>query len=303
MFHVIYRAVGSDDVSRLGYARSNDGYSFYENLKQLCYFTKGEVLPDYDLDKIEYSSGGGGYGGCEDPRLTEIDGKVYMIYTAFDGWGSIRIALTHISLHDFVENKWNWSKPVYISKPGEINKNWVLFPSKIGGMYAVIHSISPDIQIEYIENLDELDGTRFIDSTPPFGGRKNSWDNKMRGVGPSPIKTIYGWLLLYHAMDMKDPNRYKIGAMLLDLKNPSKVLYRSVQPILEPDEKYENEGYKSGVVYSCGAVVKNDDLFIYYGGADMVTCVATANLNTFLQKLMNGDKPKLVKRKKKNNLR
>ncbi len=257
MVHVIYRAVGSDDVSRLGYAKSNDGLNFYHDLKDLCYFAPGHDIPDYDLDKLEYSSGGGGMGGCEDPRITEIDGKVYMLYTAFDGWGSIRIALTHISLEDFLANKWNWSKPVYISKPGEINKNWVLFPEKVNGMYAIIHSVSPTIQVEYFDSLDMLDGTYFIESTPPFGGRKNAWDNKMRGVGPSPIKTKFGWLLLYHAMDMRDPNRYKIGAMILDLENPEKVLYRSAYPVLEPDAHYENEGFKRGVIYSCGAIVKN----------------------------------------------
>jgi predicted GH43/DUF377 family glycosyl hydrolase len=299
MVHVIYRAVGSDDVSRLGYAKSNDGLNFYENLKDLCYYSPGHDIPDYDLDKLVYSSGGGGSGGCEDPRITEIDGKVYMLYTAFDGWGSIRIALTHISLEDFLNNKWNWSKPVYISKPGEINKNWVLFPEKVNGMYAIIHSVSPTIQVEYFDSLDRLDGTYFIESSPPFGGRKNAWDNKMRGVGPSPIKTKYGWLLLYHAMDIRDPNRYKIGAMILDLFNPEKVLYRSAYPVLEPDEYYENEGFKRGVIYSCGAIVKNKDLYIYYGGADMVSCVATANLDTFIKKIISGNKAKLITKRKK----
>lgn len=297
--HVIYRAVGSDDVSRLGYARSNDGYNFYNSQKELCYYSKGQDIPNYDLDKIEYSSGGGGMGGCEDPRITEIEDKVYMLYTAFDGWGSIRIAMTYIDLEDFINSSWNWTKPVYISKPGEINKNWVLFPEKINGKYAIIHSISPEIQIEYLDSLDKLDGSYYIDSTPPFGGRKNNWDNKMRGVGPAPIKTESGWLLLYHAMDAKDPNRYKIGAMLLDLKDPQKILHRSVQPVLEPDERYENEGLKKGVIYTCGAVVKDNDLFVYYGGADMVSCVATAKLNVFLKKIITGNKTKLIQRKKK----
>jgi predicted GH43/DUF377 family glycosyl hydrolase len=309
MVHVIYRAVGSDDVSRLGYARSNDGLNFYHDLKDLCYFAPGHDIPDYDLDKLEYSSGGGGMGGCEDPRITEIDGKVYMLYTAFDGWGSIRIALTHISLEDFLANKWNWSKPVYISKPGEINKNWVLFPEKVNGMYAIIHSVSPKIQVEYLDSLDVLDGSYFIESNPDVvralssvtgdEKAKRKWDNKMRGVGPSPIKTKYGWLLLYHAMDFRDYNRYKIGAMILDLENPEKVLYRSSYPVLEPDAHYENEGYKRGVIYSCGAIVKNKDLYIYYGGADMVSCVATANLDTFIKKIISGNKAKLITKRKK----
>jgi predicted GH43/DUF377 family glycosyl hydrolase len=81
--------------------------------------------------------------------------------------------------------------------------------------------------------------------------------------------------------------------MILDAKDPTKILYNSSQPILEPDEWYENDGYKSGVVYSCGAVVKparaggEEELFVYYGGADKVSCVATANLDIFLKELMH----------------
>mgnify|MGYP001580150454 FL=1 len=75
--------------------------------------------------------------------------------------------------------------------------------------------------------------------------------------------------------------------MILDGKDPTKVLYDSGQPILEPEEWYENEGYKSGVVYSCGAVVKDGELFVYYGGADKVSCVATANLDKFLEELVH----------------
>ena len=73
--------------------------------------------------------------------------------------------------------------------------------------------------------------------------------------------------------------------MLLDIKEPTRVLARTKQPILEPLEVYENDGLKEGVVYPCGAVIIQDRLFVYYGGADMVTCVATANINAFLASL------------------
>jgi predicted GH43/DUF377 family glycosyl hydrolase len=93
-------------------------------------------------------------------------------------------------------------------------------------------------------------------------------------------------------------HRYKIWAMILDLKDPTKVLFRSIKPILEPDAFYENEGLKSGVIYSCGAVVKKDNLFLYYGGADMVSCVAVANFKLFLKELMSTGITKLTKKKK-----
>lgn len=111
----------------------------------------------------------------------------------------------------------------------------------------------------------------------------------MRGAGAPPMKTKYGWLVLYHAMDRRDPDRYKVGAMILDLNDPTKVLYRTSRPILEPVESYENQGFKSGVVYACGAVVKDGELLVYYGGADSVACVAKTNLNKFLEGIVSGE--------------
>ena len=98
---------------------------------------------------------------------------------------------------------------------------------------------------------------------------------------------------MYHKKEHYDSHRYKLWAMILDLKDPTKILFNSNQPILEPDEWYENEGYKSGVVYSCGAIVKDGQLFVYYGGADKVSCVATADLNKFLKELTLHKAPKL----------
>jgi predicted GH43/DUF377 family glycosyl hydrolase len=84
-------------------------------------------------------------------------------------------------------------------------------------------------------------------------------------------------------MDKRDPNKYKVGAMLLDHDDPTKILHRLRHPILEPAAIYENHGAKAGVVYVCGAVIKENTLFVYYGGADSVVCVATENLDEFLE--------------------
>lgn len=286
--HVIYRAIGDTDISVLGYARSDDGHSFDEKLKELAYYTKNRKPVNRDpAIKINYASGGGWGGGCEDPRLTLMDKKVYMIYTAFDGWGSLRLALTSISLDDFISRRWDWTEPVLISPPNQIHKNWVLFPEKINGKYAIIHAISPHVMIDYFDNLDELDGSNFIYSVHQGSKLWAERDKFIRGIGPSPIKTKEGWLILYHKTEKHDSHRYKLSAMLLDLKDPTKILYNSITPILEPDVWYENEGYKSGVIYSCGAVVKDGKLFVYYGGADTVSCVATADLDKFLEELKN----------------
>jgi len=296
--HIIYRAIGEDDASSLGYAYTYDGFNIegrpsYHIYKRLLNYTE-------NVPKIDYLSGGGGSGGCEDPRVVLIDGVVYMIYTAFDGWGSVRIALTSIKLEDLEKRNWNWKKSVMISPPGQINKNWVIFPEKINGKFAILHSFYPNILIDYFDSLDDFDGKKFIKSnnTRPIDYSRN-WDSWFRGVGPSPIKTKDGWLILYHAMDYKNPDRYRMGAILLDLKNPTKILYRSESPILEPEEDYENNGYKWGVVYSCGAVVKNGELFVYYGGADKFVCVASIKLNELLDYLKTNKKISLKKNNKR----
>ena len=112
-------------------------------------------------------------------------------------------------------------------------------------------------------------------------------------MGPTPIKTPDGWLALYHGVGDQDASRYKVGAMLLDISDPTRVLLRSRNPILEPNECYENEGFKYGVVYPCGATVIDNNLMVYYGGADTVICGAQSPLNEFMDELKNVETPRL----------
>src|SRR3990167_8792913 len=186
--------------------------------------------------------------------------------------------------------KWRWKEPIRISPPHQMHKNWVIFPEKIKGQYALLHSLTPKIAIHYCDNLE--DGTLCVDSYYHSNVGSTTWDNWVRGVGPPPIKTVDGWLVLYHAMDTHDPNKYKIGAMLLDLADPTKVRFRSAYPILEPCLRYEMEGGKAGVVYSCGAAVMDDDtLFVYYGAGDTVLCVAHVNLTDLLTGIKTSEAP------------
>lgn len=288
--HLIYRAIGSKGISVFGYCASKDGLSFIKRSPHPVYEPnpgfdipeQGKITTPQVYNPAMYTSGGG-WGGCEDPRTVKIGDRVYMTYVAFGGWNSIRIALTSISIDDFRKEKWNWRKPVFLSPPKETHKNWVLFPEKINGKFAVLHGIAPEILIDYIDDLDNV--TKYIKSKRPQGpqpGRAGFWDSKVRGVGPPPIKTDLGWLIFYHATDVKDPNKYKLGAMILDLHDPRKVLYRTSKPILSPEMNYENEG-KPGVVYASGAIIKDDHIYIYYGGGDRVVCVAVAPLDEFLE--------------------
>ena len=296
--HLVYRAIGDADVSVLGYATSNDGFTFKKQSARAIYSHSDHTAAARESAfSVEYISGGGWSGGCEDPRLVKIGDTVYMTYTAFDGWNSVRIALTSILLTDFIAQRWNWKKSVLISAPGEINNNWTLFPEKINGKYAMLHSISPHILIEYIDDLKRLDGTTFIKSIHRDNSSWELRDKGIRGIGPAPIRTKDGWLVMYHGTEEKDLNKYKIWAMLLDLDDPTKIVYKTKRPILEPEEMYETIGHR-GIVYSCGAVIKDGTLFVYYGGGDRVTCVATAHLNTFLNEISTSGTPRLTPEKK-----
>lgn len=298
--HLAYRAIGNDDISSIGYAASPDGLTIDERLEKPMYVPresfegKSETKKEFPIPS-PYVSGGGGWGGCEDPRLTKFDDRVYMTYVAFNGWDSVRIALTSISLNDFLNKNWKWDSPVPISPPGVIDKNGCMLPEKINGKYVIFHRIFPNILIDFVESLNFDGRTKWLKGEYKIKPRKTFWDSRKIGVGAPPIKTKYGWLLIYHGVGEKDPSRYKIGAMLLDLKNPTRVIARCKKPILEPDKWYENEGFKFGVIYPCGAIVIKDTLLVYYGGADMVVCVATAKLDDFVNQLLSTKEPTLGK--------
>ena len=297
--HLIYRAIGRDNMSVFGHAVSKDGINFLNRNKKPVYtpkqsfeFTKqNEQKPSL---RYPYMSGGGwgGWGGCEDPRLSAIDDRIFMTYTAFNGKDAPGVAITSIKKDDFLNRKWNWDKAHLISEPGKIQKNWSVFPEKINNKYAIIHSISPDILIDY---FDELDSEKVIIKSHYSKEANNlKWESYLRGVASPPIKTAKGWILFYHAMDRKNPDLYKAGVMLLDLDDPTKIIGRSSKPILEPCEFYENNG-KFGVIYICGSILKNDNVYIYYGGADKVSCVATVKLDDILECLLPEKKQKIKK--------
>ncbi len=296
--HMVYRAIGDQDVSVLGYASSADGTNFDERLDEPIYTPKEPFESNTPFSKTAsyspYASGGGCYGGCEDPRLTKIGNTVYMTYVAYDGWNPPRVALTSISLNDFLGHKWNWKKPVLLSRPGQVNKNACLLPEKIDGKYVIFHRVFPDILIDYVDELDFDGETKWLTGQQKISPRAHYWDSRKVGVGAPPIKTDDGWLLIYQAVGEQDSARYKMGAMLLDLKDPSKILHRSIKPILEPTEWYENEGYKAGVAYPCGAVIVKDRLHVYYGGADMVTCQASAPIEQFIDHLKTTEETQLT---------
>ena len=285
--HLLYRAIGEDGLSRLGYCASNDGLRLSNRLPYPVFEHCCKNTPHFD----SYSSGGS-WGGCEDPRIVRIgdEDTLYLTYTSFSN--GIRVGLSSIKIKDFENKKWNWTTPKLISPENEIHKNWVIFPEKINGKYAILHSINPEILIDYIDNLN-FKNNKTLKSKYVRKERKKGWDSIIRGAGPPPIKTKEGWLLFYHAMDKNDYGKYKVGAMILDIKDPTKILYRSKKPVIEPKEYYEMDGFKGGVVYASGAVIKDDKLLVYFGGADNYVCLAYADINNFLKALKTDSNPQL----------
>ena len=181
---------------------------------------------------------------------------------------------------------------------GDRQKNWVLFPEKINNKFVLFHNLDKgdpnSVFVSYVDKLDTSETPTIKDAPDPqvLPDHIVAWHKRTRSAASPPIKTKDGWLLLYHAMDKDDGDRYKLGAMLLDLKDPSKVLCRAKSPILEPDEWYEND-YKPGIIYASGAVVKNGNLLVYYGGGDKYVCVASIKLNDLLESMKQDKSIKL----------
>lgn len=284
--HLLYRAVGDKDVSVLGYAASSDGVNIDERLAHPVYIPTEvfEGSTGKHFSKLSPFVSGPGYGGVEDPRITKIGDRFYMIYVAFDGGNPPRLALTSISAEDFHKKVWSWEKPILISPHGVVDKSGCILPEKVGGKYVIFHRVFPNILIDFVDSLD-FEDSDCLRGQHIISPREDNWDSRKIGVGATPLKTDDGWLAIYNAVDNRDDSRYKIGAMLLDRADPTRVLYRSGAPILEPTEHYENGGLKYGVVYPCGAVIVKGELLVYYGGSDTYLCAAHANLKNFLGNL------------------
>jgi len=255
LFHMFYRAQGVDYVSTIGYAISQDGFGWSR-------LDRPVLSPATDWETR----------GVEDPRVVRFDDAFYMTYTGYSPRG-IRAHLARS--HNLI----TWER-VGIVLPGEDNKDHVLFPEKIEGRYAMLHRRPPDIWLAYSDDL-----LHWTDHQITMCPRPDTWEHQKVGAAGPPIKTDQGWLLIYHAVD--EHFFYRLGAALLDLADPSVVLARPGGFILEPRETWEHKGDVPHVVFSCANVVVDDELYVYYGGADRVMAVATcsmADIMRFLEK-------------------
>ncbi len=265
--------MSSDDTSTFGYATTDNGFLIDERSSEPIY------IPRADFENKHHP----GNSGCEDPRLMTVDGKIIMIYVAYDG-NTPRVALTTISEADFIKKQWKkWSEPIIITPFDVTNKDACLIPEKTANGYVFLHRIDESICADMLNSLDfsKEKVRRCIEIISP---RRGMWDGRKVGAAAPPIKTKAGWLFFYHGVS--ETGTYRVGAVLLDLKDPTIILSRTAAPIFEPQEDYELKGVVSKVVFPCGVVKRGDKLFIYYGGADNVVGVATAKLSSILKLLV-----------------
>lgn len=271
---MIFRSHLHNGRSILGKAESNDGYTFVvDNNPFMVPSTEG-VFKEYE----EY--------GIEDPRIIYINGEYLITYSAYSRNG-VRIGLA--STTDFKNIR-------RISVITEADyRNVVIFPELFNGLYARLdrpHSeISPwSIWISYSPDLIYWGKSQLIMKPCQY-----HWDEMKIGPGAPPIKTPRGWLHIYHGVfPTMDGCVYRLGVALHDLHDPSKIIAVGDNWILQPEESYEITGYVHNVVFCCGAVAEDDgSVKIYWGGADSVMCVGTANIEELVDFCINNSRKAL----------
>jgi len=214
--------------------------------------------------------------GIEDCRVTTFeDGRFFLTYTAVSSWGY------GVGLRETADWR-TYASHGLILPPA--NKDAAIFERKIGSRYACLHRPSGVIVgghyiwMAFSNDLRHWGGHRPVARTRP-----GMWDSARIGAGDAPIYTDRGWLEIYHGADQN--SRYCLGALLLDLNEPWKVLARSAEPIMEPLAEYERNGFFGSVVFTNGHLVNGDEITLYYGASDSVICGAKLSLGEILQSL------------------
>jgi predicted GH43/DUF377 family glycosyl hydrolase len=276
---LVYRAVGGDGLSRFGLAWSVDGEHIDERLDLPLY----EGALDDPLARL----------GVEDPRITHLEGQYYVTYCK----ASVETADTpplHWEFAPFrvrsgvgVTHDFKTVREVGAILPSANTKDGILFPERIGGRYAALVREYPSIQ--YVTSSDLQHWSNPVTVMEPL---PDSWEQERIGAGPPPVRTPWGWLLLYHANEylrLPDNTRmYRMGLAVLAPDDPSRVRYRHPEPIFSPEAPYEVKGPVGNVVFGTGLVEINDSFYLYYGAGDGVIGVATARREDVFALLRNG---------------
>jgi predicted GH43/DUF377 family glycosyl hydrolase len=273
--HMLYRAIGEYEnyVSRIGYASSTDGYHF-DRTNEIAFG------PKEDYEKY----------GMEDPRLVKIANQAYVTYVVLSGY--VRDRPNVVTALATTTNYCEFTRLGFIKGGGANNKDVVLFPEKLNyretdgyERYLSLHRPSTWIGSAYGVDrpsiwLGEGESLTTVDKHTLLLRPEREWEALKVGAGVPPIRTEQGWLIIYHGVS--NDKTYSAGAALLDLKQPNTILGRTKWPILEPEEPYERFGDINNVVFPTGACIIDGELFLYYGGADKVCCLAKADLGNLV---------------------
>lgn len=261
-YYLLLRVEGQHGYSLFALARSEDGYDWEVDRRPV-------MVPAAEGHFSKYEE-----AGIEDPRLTELDGSIYVVYTAFSGYGPV---MTLARTEDFEE----FERLGIISEPG--NKDGVLFPERVGGNFVRLdRPIGNEVGSIWVSYSRDL--LSWGDSDVVVAPRPGHWDSYRVGASAVPIRTEEGWLEIYHGTKMTSGGPiYRAGVAVLDLENPSRVIGRSAVPVLAPRTDYERIGDVNNVVFVSGAIMEpGGEVKVYYGAADTSICMATISLDTLL---------------------
>jgi len=257
-------------LSHLTAARSDDGVSGWE------IDAEPTLVPEPERHPEEI-------WGIEDPRVTWLEElqKWVIAYTAFSRGGPLVSLATTTDFRNFVR-----LGPVM---PPE-DKDAAVFPVRFKGQWAMFHrpvaklpGMSADIWISF-----SLDLEHWGDHQEAIHAREGGWwDASKIGLSAPPMETSEGWLILYHGVrTTASGSIYRLGLVLLDLDEPTRVIRRSEEWVFGPKAHYEREGHVDDVVFPCGWVRKGETIFMYYGAADSCIGLATANINELVEFLL-----------------
>ncbi|MEZ7514106.1 glycosidase [Flavobacterium frigidarium] len=299
IFYMLYRAAG-DDVEhyiRIGLATSSNGVDFIRQSNEPVF---GPSIDGPDM------------GGVEDPRIVKFGEEYYVTYAyrphppgRYWTFGHDVIQLPETSSESPAVLKRNIANSgLAVTKDfktfkrlGRIttsnldDRDVILFPEKVNGKFAMLHRPKewigeaygceyPSIWIRYSDDLMVWEE----ESTLLMTGKTGTWEEKIGGSTP-PLRTDDGWLLIYHGVENGGNGYYRVGVALLDLEDPTKVIARLENWIMEPEHDYEIEGFYKGCVFPTGNMIVDNVLYVYYGAADKYVGLATCDINELLKTL------------------
>ena len=303
--HMFYRAVHKGNFSSVGYCQLKDGKVTYRKPEPL-------IRPERAYESH----------GIEDPRIVQCDGIYHLFYTVFDGLDaqvaySTATELPHFRRRGLISPKITYKELArrcevlastgncfnYFCQHYEPNKNnggetllWekdtFIFPQKIGGRYAMLHRIKPEIQLMYFDSFSDLTNAYWVGHIADLESstlirKRYPFENGYVGGGAPPLLTDAGWLLIYHAVEVTvDGNVYRAAAALLDRDHPERILGRLPYPLISPETEYERQGDVGNVVFPTSIEAEGDVLSIWYGAADKRIARASCSLNELLTELL-----------------